>query len=183
MDTSPINYSKIRNIFVIITAFFVTVWIYSSVKSFFQHYFTNIEKRQMEIMAELKTIKAEIKIAPSASPSFVALQDIGKMREELTKLKNQMREKDDILGLLDAVPTSTPSPTKKELSSLHLVTISNSQWQTVDVFQDKNSSSRIVGQAVYNKYYPYSKKESGYYYIALSETVYGWIHSQFVKEY
>lgn len=183
MDTSSIDYSKVKKIAFIVAVFFVAVWAYSSVKSYFQHYFSSIEKRQEEIMTELKTIKAENRIVTAENTPFSLIQEVGKMKEEIAKLKEEVSNKDDILRLLNTVPTSTPSLTKKESSSINFVTISNNKWQTVDVFAEKNSSSKIVGQAIYNKSYPYTKKENGYYYIALSDNIYGWIHSQFVKEY
>lgn len=174
---------RIKKIIIFVVVFFLVVWVYSSIKSFFQHYFTGIEKRQTEMLMEFKKIKSGNIAVSEEAPSFAMLQEIGKMKEEIAKLKDEMSQKDDVLGLLDRVSTSTPSPTGKDFSTLHFVTISNSKWPTVDVFAEKNNSSRIVGQAIYNKSYPYTKKESGYYYIALSDTVYGWIHSQFVREY
>lgn len=183
MDNSSIDPSKVRNLFVIIVSLSLSLLIYASVKNFFLHYFTRIEKRQSEIIAELKKIKTNAASTQPNSPTFTVIQEIGAMKEEIARLKDQVNNKEDILGLLDNYPIASPTPTISTQSAVHFVSIINSKWQSVDVFQDKNSSSKIVGQAVYNKSYLYTKKESGYYYINLSDSVSGWIHSQFVKEY
>lgn len=184
MNTPPTNNIKRIHIVTLVALFFIALFTYSSVKNYFKDYFSRIEKKQDELMAEIKTIKSENKaepVQPENTPLSL-IQEVGKMKEEISKLKDEISNKNDVLGLLDTIPTPFLTPTKTESSILHFVTIVDSKWQTVDVFQDKNSSSRIIGQAVYNKYYPFTKKESEYYYIELSQGLFGWIHSQFVKE-
>ena len=190
MDELSLKEIDIKKILIFIAIFFASLWIYSSVKNYFQNYFSRIEKKQEEIMNELKNVKAELnkpiqQNSQSDSTPLSLIQEVGKMKEDISKLKDEVANKDDVLGLLNSVPSLTPlmTPTKTESTGLRFVTISNSKWQTVDVFADKKSSSRIVGQALYNKMYPYTKREDGYYYIELSNNLYGWIHNQFVKEY
>jgi hypothetical protein len=152
---------------------------YFSVKNFFLNRFSRLEKNQQLILEELKKIKNQAKISPTESP-FVFSQNLGKLKEEINKLKNQIEEQNEILGLTTLTATATATPTS---APFNYVTIADRKWQTVEVYQDKSPASKIIGQIVYGKTYPYLKKEGSFYYIQFDDNRYGWILSQFVKEF
>lgn len=168
-----------KQIIVFVIAFVLSVWIYSSIKNFFIKHFSLIEKNQTLILKELKKINGIAKISPTESP-FSNIQNLGKIKEELAKIKNKVENQNEILGLdtFESTPSATPTVT-----ALNFVSISDRRWQSIDVYQENNSASRIIGQAIYGKTYPFFKKEGSYYYIQLNENSFGWILAQFVKEY
>jgi len=172
----------VKQIILITVAFLTVLFSYSSAKKFLLSRFDKIEKKQAEILQELKKNKPA-SLSTNQPPSSDLIEELGRLKAEVTKLKMQLEEQKDILGLSKTLLTPTISLSKTETIGINFVTISDKKWQTVDVFQDKNSSSKIIGQAVYGKYYPYTKKENGYYFISLNDSLNGWIHSQFVKEY
>lgn len=143
--------------------------------------FNSIDKKQQEILLEIKKIKTVANNLPPPNPTSVTVQDIGKLKDKLNKLQAQIDEQNDILGLANSSSSPQLSPTQG--LSINFVKISDPKWSTVDVFQNSNSSSKIIGQAVYGKSYPYTRKENSYYYIQLDNNLFGWIHSQFVKEF
>lgn len=179
-------YSMDRKKIIIFTSvLFAALLGFLSVKNYFQQYFSSIEKKQDEMMVQLKAMKSNKDISPTQTENtpFSLVQEVGKMKEDIREIKDELANREDVLGLLDNTSQLSPTPTKTLSAGISFVTISSNTWQTVDVFAEKNSSSKIVGQAVYGSSYPYTKKEGGYYYIELSQNVSGWIHSQFVKEY
>ncbi|KKQ25046.1 MAG: hypothetical protein US40_C0004G0084 [Candidatus Roizmanbacteria bacterium GW2011_GWC2_37_13] len=172
-----------KQIIVIIIAFLTVLFSYSSAKKFLLNRFDQIEKKQAEILQELKKNRPTTISSTGQSPSSDLIQEVGRLKAEVAKLKDQVEEQDDILGLSETslTPILSLSPTKSV--SINFVTISDRKWQSVEVYETKSSSSKIIGQAVYGKYYPYTEKENGYYFINLNDDITGWIHSQFVKEY
>lgn len=54
--------------------------------------------------------------------------------------------------------------------------------QKVNVYDDNSSSSKIVGQAEYNKIYIYTQKLEEWYQITLPDGKQGWIRKQFASE-
>ena len=170
-----------KRIFIIIGVFLVTIVAYSLTKNFFINRFTLIEKKQDQIIAELKKIKVETKINPTEAPTFTTIQEIGRLRKELTRLQDQVDEQYGVLGLVTSSPSATPSLT--EQIGLNFVRIPSGKWKTVDVHQEKSSSSRIIGQMASDTSYPYTKNEDNYYFVALDDDISGWVHKQFVEEY
>lgn len=167
-----------KQIIITTVLFSLVLFIYLFTKNVFINRFVRLEKNQQIILSELKKIKNQTKPTPTESP-FTSSQNLGKIREELAKIKNQVEDQSEILGFetFESSPTATPS-----INNINFVSVSDKRWLTVDVFADKNSSSKIIGQAIYGESYPYLKKENNYYYIQINNNTFGWIHSQFVKE-
>lgn len=154
-------------------------------KSYFQSSFKRLEMRQDEIVREIQNTRGKVSPSLTQPKTFDAMQEIEQLKKEVSQLREQVEESDSIIKFVPSSTTSI-SPTasfyQQIKAEVGYVTISDSKWAKVDVFQDKNTSSKIVGQAQYGVTYPFSKKESGYYFIELSKTLSGWIHGQFVRE-
>ncbi len=176
-------YMTAKNISIFVIVFLLIVLVYSTTKNFFTNKFASIEKKQDEILKEIQRNKITTDTTSEESPSLDLVQEVGRLKAEVTKLKDQVEEQDDILGLAKTASYPTVSLTPSKSVNINFVTITDRKWQNIEVYQDKNSSSKIIGQAVYGKYYPFTKKEAGFYFIDLNENVSGWILSQFVKEY
>lgn len=158
----------------------ISLFLFFSLKNPLLTHLNSIEKNQKEIISELKKInKTNIKseAIDSASP-----QELEKIKEDIKRLKAEVDDRNDILGLYDITPTASPSPVFDVEKALNLVTIIDKKWQKIDVLKDKISSSKIIGQIIYGKDYSYSKKENGYYYIKYLDNQYGWVNQQFVRE-
>ena len=152
-------------------------------RAYFQNSFKKLEMKQDKITAEIRDMRGNTGPTLTQTSSYDAVQEIEELKKEVSQLKEQTEESDSILKF---TPQTSLSPTtsfyqqiKKELG---FITISDGKWTKVDVFQDKSTSSKIIGQAQYGETYAYTKKEDGYYYITLSQTMSGWIHGQFVRE-
>ena len=127
---------KNKLVILITIAFLTTIITYTLVRNFFVKRFTSLEKNQQTILSELKRIKTEVKAEPTEAP-FSAMQNLGKIKEELARIKNQVEDKNEILGLgtFEATPTAVPTT-----SVLNFVSIADKRWQSVDVYQDKFTS-------------------------------------------
>lgn len=138
-----------------------------------------LEKQQAQILTELRQLKKTLLVQKDPDAE-ITVEDIGKIRERLNKLQSQLDNQQEILGFKDSSVSASPTQT---LPNTDFVFLSNRKWGKVDVFQNPNNSSKIVGQAVYGKNYLYTEKKNGYYYIRLDNNLWGWIHYQFVNEY
>jgi hypothetical protein len=75
----------------VVIVLFISLVGYLSVKNFLLNRFAKLEKNQQLILEELKKIKNQAKISPTESP-FALSQNLGKLKEELTRLRNQVEE-------------------------------------------------------------------------------------------
>lgn len=144
-----------------------------------------IEKTQSQVQEKLDAIQMMLKQSPvsqaTQSSSLSLAQEIGQLKKKIVGVESLVGEHEDILGLMDATIAAVPEPTPE--SQLKYVTIAQKRFQKVDVFEQKNSSSKIIGQLDFGAVYPYLQKEGNYYYIGVTDTIYGWVHAQFLKEY
>lgn len=166
----------------------VVIAIFGGIYHFFSQKFTSIEKKQDELLAVVTTgqvagANTDTEYSDSESSSYALTQELGRLRKKIVVLENQVEEHDDLLGFMDATESATEIEDTVVQTPLQFVTIADPKWKIIDVFHEKNSSSAIVGQAIFGQAYEYSKKEGDYYYIKLNDKVDGWIHRQFVKEY
>lgn len=135
---------------------------------------------------------------PSSVSSRLSL-----IEQEMENLNNDKIESTDkILGALEEIKNNSVSEdeeTADEIISkiekekllgasdtnLEAVTIRSKENNKVNVYKEKNSSSDVVGQAVYGEKYTFLDKEQDWYLILFTDkkdTVEGYINSQFVKE-
>src|SRR3989339_225103 len=94
-----IFYMFTKQIIVIIIAFLTVLFSYSSAKKFLLNRFDQIEKKQAEILQELKKNRPTTISSTGQSPSSDLIQEVGRLKAEVAKLKDQVEEQDDILGL------------------------------------------------------------------------------------
>ncbi len=108
-----------------------------------------------------------------------------KILDELEELKNNTKiedeeSADEIISKIDKEKLLGASDTQ-----IKAITIKNRDNKKVNVYKEKNSSSEIVGQAIYGENYTFLDKEQDWYLILFTDktdTVEGFINSQFVKE-
>lgn len=101
-----------------------------------------------------------------------------KIIDEFKKLKAEIAvsKQDQVLGQEQKASTSSGL-------SLGFVTISDKKWQTVNVYEDKSSASKVVGVAGFEKAYLFETLEDGWYKIKLPNSkLTGWVSSRFFKE-
>lgn len=158
-------------------------------RAFSQPSLAQLLEEQMLTSKEIKKIQQEV----------VSLQDIqsvkgssdktlaSQIKEEIAKYKNSQLTDKDILSLISLPGSANTSSVAAAQSQQgentnRYVTIKNAQWQTLDVYSEKYSSSKVMGQIRYGVTYISPKKEGDYYYLQLSPDAKGWVLSQYLKE-
>jgi hypothetical protein len=158
-------------------------------RAFSQPSLAQLLEEQMLTSKEIKKVQQEV----------ISLQDIqsvkgssdktlaSQIKEEIAKYKNSQLTDKDILSLISLPGTANTSSVAAAQSSQaentnRYVTIKNAQWQTLDVYSEKYSSSKVMGQIRFGITYVSPKKEGDYYYLQLSPDVKGWVLSQYLKE-
>ncbi|MFH1536286.1 MAG: hypothetical protein ABIC96_04460 [Patescibacteria group bacterium] len=141
---------------------------------------------QTETTSQIQKLEEEIKALQKTTESQkTALAEIQQLRQDLTQLQQNMQENKKTTESLTGYDTSLLFPTidfSPTPAATGIITINSNKLQSVNVLQDKVSSSKVIGQAIYGVNYEFLKKEGNYYYIILSSSTKGWIDSQFVKE-
>ena len=133
----------------------------------------------------------------------IYLTSIGELRTDVEQLASQSSEsqqllseveeniKDDIEALRDEQATSgtTLGLTSNDTydysdlgNSIGNITITDGKWNTIDVFQETVSSSKIIGQIEYGETYPFFESQGNWYRIELPGGQDGWVSANFVKE-
>ncbi len=177
------NYKKILTGFFIFIIFLLNLFYFQQKNLLNQ--IKQIDKKQQQIFESLNYSKNNDFKQPlnNSSENFQLLQEIAKLKREINQLKSQVEEQQDFFDFAkNQTPSEITSPTSSIINNLKFITLNDRKWQQVDVYQDKSSSSKIIGKISYGKYYPFTKKENNYYYIQLENGLYGWVNQQFVKE-
>lgn len=142
------------------------------------------------------------KLAPAANDSVILA--LGSLREELVKYRAEQLGRDQILGLMNSDPNTAGSDNYTNLSSTidrAIATIERqtgsattptptptkqarlkSGWKSVDAFEKPQASSKIIGQISSNQSYPVLTNQNNWYQLGLSDTLTGWVQSQFIDE-
>lgn len=154
--------------------------VHSTVKNLYSPV-QNSLKLEQEISDELKKIKEELKASSDdmKEQDKAVLEELGALKEDILSFKKEFRGRDNILGFATTLPDL--SSENSSISPAGFIRIKDNAWQSVDVFEEKNSS-KVIGKAFYGKTYPYFLKEDNYYYVELSESTNGWIGSRFIEE-
>ena len=115
----------------------------------------------------------------SQSPeSQQLLSEVEDIKDELEALRNEKMVSGATLGL-----TSVDTYNYSDLgSSIGEITIADSKWSIIDVFQNTVSSSKIIGQIEYGETYPFFESQGNWYQIELPDGQDGWVSASFVKE-
>ena len=130
-------------------------------------------------LASIGELKTEVEQLASQSPeSNQLLSEIEDIKDELEALRDEKTTSEATLGL-----TSNDTYNLSDSGELiGNITIADSKWSTIDVFQDTVSSSRIIGQIEYGESYPFFESRGDWYQIELPGGQEGWVSASFVKE-
>jgi len=129
---------------------------------------------QSQTTQQANSIKQEVEKLQTGLDAAGKLQEeISTIKTELAASREQKKTVQDVLGTVD-MPTDKPG--------LGAVTMRDSTYPTIDVFQQPSFSSLIVGKMKAEKTYRYMKKENSWYFVRVVEGQEGWVNSRFVKE-
>lgn len=131
-------------------------------------------------LASIDELKTEVEQLASQSPeSEQLLSEVREdIKDELEALRGDKMTSGTTLGL-----TSDDTDNYAYLGNLiGNITIADSKWSKIDVFQDTVSSSKIVGQIEYGEKYPFFESKGSWYQIELPSGQNGWVSASFVKE-
>lgn len=127
-------------------------------------------------IGELRTDVEQL--VSQSSESEQLLSEVGDIKDDIEALRDEQAASGTTLGF-----TSSDTYNYSDLgSSIGNITIVDSKWSTIDVFQDTLSSSKIIGQIEYGETYPFFESQGNWYRIELPSGQDGWVSASFVKE-
>ncbi len=134
----------------------------------------------------------QVRVTAENSRKVVLATD--KIEKELEKLAQYQESAKLLLSELEEIKKDSASKSQQVLGqtqetspspqvSLGFITISDSKWQNIDIYEAKSASSKPIGKAEFGKAYRYFKKEDVWYQIMMPKTEKtGWVSSRFFKE-
>lgn len=130
-------------------------------------------------LASIDELKTDVEQLTSQSPeSEQLLSEIEDIKDELEALRDDKIVSGVTLGL-----TSDDTYGYSDLGNpIGNITITDSRWNTIDVFQDTIASSKIISQIEYGETYPFFESRGNWYRIELPSGQDGWVSASFVKE-
>ena len=130
-------------------------------------------------LTSIGELRTEVEQLSSQSPEGQQLlSEVEDIKDELEALRDEKMTSRDTLGL-----TSVDTYNYSDLgNSIGEITITDSKWSVIDVFQDTVSSSKIIGQIEYGETYPFFESQGNWYQIELPDGQVGWVSANFVKE-
>lgn len=147
--------------FILMTLFFI---------SSFAIFFYSISNQQT-LSKEIISLKKDLERKTQNQESYKQIS------EELKEVKS---------AIAVAKTKKTEASVDESASGVGAVTINDSKYQTVDVYEKKTSSSNIIGKAEYGREYTFIEKTPNWYLILLPDLQTGikegYIGSLFVKE-
>ncbi len=182
-----IDHHLLNRIYLIFGTVVLILLTYTTLQTLSLPSLKSILENQAKTLSKLDEVKKDLTaLRKEQETNKTTMQEIKKLQEEIAILKKESRKESsiDILGLADIALGRTANSymaSAEATQETGFLTIKD-RWKSVDVHLEKNSSSKIIGQALLGKTYGYIKKEGSYYYFALSPSVKGWIHEQFVSE-
>ncbi|MBI4099375.1 hypothetical protein HY440_00030 [Candidatus Microgenomates bacterium] len=132
-------------------------------------------------------------LPPKTDTSAALLSEIQSLRQEVAKLAPaptgqdastaaELRRIKSELGTLKSAPPSSPSSLlTDDNSQVGIVTIKDPKTQTVNVYQDKTLSGKVIAKMEQGKTYPFIDKNPSWYLILVSSQQ-GYVASSAVKE-
>jgi len=130
-------------------------------------------------LTSIGELRTEVEQLASQSPeSQQLLNEVEDIKDELEALIDEKMVSGATLGL-----TSVDTYDYSDISDpIGNITITDSKWDVIDVFQDTVSSSKIIGQIKYGETYPFFESRGSWYQIELPDGQDGWMSANFVKE-
>lgn len=126
-----------------------------------------LENFKKETNQKLQTMSDQVDSLSPTSNDHIN-KAIADLREDMAKYRAEQMGRGQTLGL----------ETTFKIKTLKL----KDTWKSIDVFEDKLPSSKIIGQLTTSIEYSYLDNQSGWYQVALSGGLVGWVQSQFVYE-
>lgn len=146
----------------------------SSFSIFFYSTITNRQKSLESVTSlvpkEIENLGQEIEKANQQNK-----ESYDQLTQKITRIENWLARESEQNG------GKEPSVMNESGSQFGTLTIKDSTYQTVNVYQEKSTSSKVIGKAEFGKTYPFLEKDNAWYQILLEEEL-GFISSLFVKE-
>lgn len=130
-------------------------------------------------LTSIGELRTDVEQLASQSPeSEQLLSEVEDIKDNIEALRNEQAASGTTLGLI-----SNDTYDYSDLgNSIGNITITDNRWNTIDVFQDTVSSSKIIGQIEYGETYPFFESRGNWYRIELPSGQDGWVSASFVKE-
>jgi hypothetical protein len=140
------------------------------------HNLSAMTKIYLTSIGELRT---DVEQLASQSPeSEQLLSEVEDIKDDIEALRDEQAASRATLGF-----SSDDSYSYSDLGDpMGSITITDSKWSVIDVFQDTISSSKIIGQIEYGETYSFFESRGSWYRIELPSGQDGWVSANFVKE-
>ena len=123
-----------------------------------------------------------------SSSSKQTAEEISAIKQEIVKMSADRDSTGKLTENINAVKDLVASSAAKEIlgedtdQSLGYITISDTNLKTVDMYEQRSFSSKVVGKLDSEKAYRYLKNEENWYLVKLTDDTKGWTSYRFVKE-
>lgn len=134
-----------------------------------------------ESWAQSQTTQQANSIKQEVEKLQTGLDATGKLNEEINKIKTELAASREQNKTVKDVLGTTDKPTTDKLG-LGAITLADTTYLTMDVYQQTSFSASVAGKMYANKTYRYLKKENSWYFVHIAEGQEGWVNSRFVKE-
>lgn len=122
------------------------------------------------LLTEMQSLRQEVaKLNLTQEQENKAAAELQKIKTELANLKSTSQ---NTISIEDILGVASPSG--------GLVTIKDSKNRTVNVYQEKNTSSKVLTKMEFGQNYPFIDKSPDWYQVVVNNQT-GFVSSQFVK--
>jgi|GEM_PF-3525764 len=162
----------------------IALFIFQTLQFFSQPSAQELLNQQRALASDVAKLGKTIASLEKAPKSDTFSDELGQVKAQLGEVQSELFHRDETLGSFDISTATNPAqlsvtPTPATAS---YITLADPKWKSIDVYEDKFASSKIIGEIIYGKTYKVLKKEGDYFQITLSSALKGWLHKQFVKE-
>ncbi|MBI5044619.1 MAG: hypothetical protein HZC02_01725 [Candidatus Levybacteria bacterium] len=166
----------------------LTIYAALAYRAFTQPSLSQLLDEQIAITKEITAVKDEVSsLYDIQKTNSLSNDNLEQLKEEIAKYQKSKLSDKEILSILGATTQSISSNSANEntlskQSKQTYVMIKSNQGSTLDVYAEKYSSSKVVGQMKQGITYSSPNQDGNYYMIELSADVKGWVNSQYLKE-
>ncbi len=130
-------------------------------------------------LTSIGELKTDVEQLASQSPESTQLLDeVEDIKDDIEALRDNQATSEVTLGLTSDNTYNYSAPG----DPIGNITISDSRWSVIDVFQDTVPSSKIIGQIEYGEAYPFYESRGSWYRIELPNGQDGWVSAGLVNE-
>ncbi len=157
-------------------------------RAFSQPSLSQLLDEQIAISKEITNIKEEVSsLFDVQETNTISNEDLKQIKEEIAKYQKSELTDKEILSILGATTTSFSSNSagtneQSNQSKQRYVTIKSTQGLTLDVYAEKYSSSKVLGQMKQGITYSSPMQDGNYFMIELGNDIKGWVNGQYLKE-